>query len=335
MTTVYSLERAPLHLYRDHPESPGRFDLLEGDLERIGAQMLASRVATRDEVGRIHNGVHIEAMEQASKQGKSIIDMAPTFVTHSSFDDAMRAAGATLACLDAVLDGYARNAFAIVRPPGHHAEPERAMGFCIFNNVAIAAKAALARGLGRVAIVDFDAHHGNGTEAAFAGEPRVAYLSTHQWGIYPGTGWFEVPAPWRQRIVDVPLPGGAGDQAFGRVSAEIIEPFVSCFEPDLLLVSAGFDAHWSDPIASLGLSTAGFHRMSADLVRLAAEHCHGKIVFVLEGGYDPRNLARGVRAVFSALMNTPFVDPHDASPSSEPDLRERLEAVRRWHGFGA
>ena len=211
----------------------------------------------------------------------------PLSLPRTSFDDALRAAGATLACLRAVLRGEVRNAFSIVRPPGHHAEPDRSMGFCIFNNVAIAACQAAEDGFSRIAIVDYDAHHGNGTQAAFLDDERVAYLSTHQWGIYPGTGWYEEAPHALGRIVNVPLPAGAGDRAYDQIAVEIIEPFVRRFRPQLILVSAGFDAHWKDPLTSLGLSTAGFHALSARLVRLADEQCDGKILFVLEGGYDP------------------------------------------------
>lgn len=240
------------------------------------------------------------------------------------------AAGATLACTRTVLAGGAQNAFAIVRPPGHHAEPDHSMGFCIFNNVAVAARDALERGLDKIAIVDFDAHHGNGTQAAFLGEERVAYLSTHQWGIYPGTGWIDEASQARGRIVNVPLPAGSGDRVYGRIADTIITPFLQAFGPQLILVSAGFDAHWNDPITSLGLSTRGFHGLATCLARMAGELCGGRIVFVLEGGYDPTNLRNGVLACYAALQGTNFQDPGDSAPHSEPDAGARLEEVRQW-----
>ena len=267
------------------------------------------------------------------EHGESIIDLAPTFVTRTTFEDARLAAGAALACTRAVLNAEVQNAFAIVRPPGHHAEPDRAMGFCIFNNVAIAARDALERGLQRVAIVDYDAHHGNGTQAACVEEERLAYLSTHQWGIYPGTGWIDEAAQARGRIVNVPLPPGSGDKIYSRIAEETIAPFLRGFRPELVLVSAGFDAHWKDPITSLGLSTRGFHALSQRLIELAGEICGDRIVFVLEGGYDPKNLANGVHACFAALMGTDFSDPKDAAPHTEPDASARLEAVRKCNGF--
>jgi acetoin utilization deacetylase AcuC-like enzyme len=333
MTTAYAFEPAPDHVYHDHPESPRRFDVLESRLGSFGAQALRPRSATREEIRTVHSLELIESLEAACQEGEGIIDLAPTFVTRSSFEDALRAAGATLECVRAVLGGEIQNAFALVRPPGHHAEPDRSMGFCIFNNVAIAARDALQRAIRRIAIVDYDAHHGNGTEAAFLNDNQVAYLSTHQWGIYPGTGWFEGAAATRKRIVDVPLPPGSGDQAYTRIADALLEPFIRGFRPELILVSAGFDAHWNDPITSLGLSTAGFYGLSRALVQVAEDQCKGKIVFVLEGGYDATNLANGVEAVFSALMDRAFNDPLDPSPAREPDVTERIQAVRGWHGF--
>ena len=169
----------------------------------------------------------------------------------------MLAAGATLACTRAVIAGEIDNAFAIVRPPGHHAEPDKAMGFCLFNNIAVAARDALAQGLERVLVVDYDAHHGNGTQAAFLEDERLAYLSTHQWGIYPGTGWIEDAPHAKGRIVNVPLPAYAGDQAFARITDEIIQPMVEAFRPEMILVSAGFDCALERPAHHAGAFVSG------------------------------------------------------------------------------
>ncbi len=307
--------------------------MLAPRLDSFGAQKLDVKPASRDEVARVHSLKLIETLEQVCKEGEAIIDYAPTFVTRTSFNDALLASGGTLSCARAVLSGSARNAFALVRPPGHHAEPDRSMGFCIFNNVAVAARDALANGIKRVAIVDYDAHHGNGTQAAFVNDEQVAYLSTHQWGIYPGTGWYEEAPHARKRIVNVPLPAGSGDKTYERIADEIFAPFIRSFRPELILVSAGFDAHWNDPITTLGLSSAGFFMLSKKLVNLAEKYCGGKIVFVLEGGYDPVNVANGASAVFAALMDKDFVDPGDASPRKETDASEIIEKVCKWHGF--
>jgi acetoin utilization deacetylase AcuC-like enzyme len=328
---------APQHVYADHPEAPERFDLLKPRLESFGAEALTVHPASRTEVARVHRPALIEALQAACKRGTAIIDPAPTYITPSSFDDALLAAGATLDCTRAVLSGEAHNAFAIMRPPGHHAEPGRAMGFCLFNNVAIAACESMAASrlhAQRVAIVDYDAHHGNGTEAAFLADPRVGYLSTHQWGIYPGTGGLmEVPEA-RQRIVNVPLPARSGDRVFQHIADALIEPFIRSFRPDILFVSAGFDAHWNDPITTLGLSTAGFYMLSRRLVELAEAHCGGRVVFVLEGGYDAANLANGAAAVFAALQASTPPEVADQMPYPEPESAlGQIDNIREWHGF--
>jgi acetoin utilization deacetylase AcuC-like enzyme len=335
MTTAYTFIPSPQHKYPDHPERPGRLDELAPKLETFRAEKLEATPAKPEEVARVHEARLINGLERVcQEQAPGIIDYAPTFVTRTSFEDAMLAAGATLACTRAVIAREAENAFAIARPPGHHAEPDKAMGFCLFNNVAVAARYALEQGLERVLVVDYDAHHGNGTQAAFLDDERLGYISTHQWGIYPGTGWIEDAPHAKKRIVNVPLPAYAGDQDFARIADEIIQPTVEAFRPEMILVSAGFDAHWSDPLTSLGLSSAGFFGISKRLVELAEEHCGGKIVFALEGGYDPANVANGVEAVFEALAGSELAfDAGDPNPRGEPEIESRLEEVRNWHGF--
>jgi acetoin utilization deacetylase AcuC-like enzyme len=207
------------------------------------------------------------------------------------------------------------------------------MGFCIFNNIAIAAQDALERGAQRVLIVDYDAHHGNGTQAYAWQNDRVAYLSTHQENIYPGSGSIRDAAHARGRIINVPLPSRSGDLTFSHISSQIIVPFVRNFKPTLILVSAGFDAHWDDPLTSLGLTTAGFYSLSRKLMELAGEWCKGRIAFVLEGGYNPVNVARGVEAVFAALTNSVLEDDQRPSPYREPEFESRAEAVRKFHDF--
>jgi acetoin utilization deacetylase AcuC-like enzyme len=338
MTTAYAFVPAPQHYYPDHPEAPSRFDLLAPKLDSFGAEPLNPRPATEAEVARVHDPDLIKGLASACKGGSAIIDSAPTYITSTSYDDALLAAGATLECTRAVLHGEFENSFAIVRPPGHHAEPDRSMGFCLFNNIAIAACDALTEypaSIQRVAIVDYDAHHGNGTQAAFLRDPRVAYLSTHQWGIYPGTGWYTEAPQAKQRIVNVPLPARSGDLVFKAVADELITLFLSSFRPNLILVSAGFDAHWRDPITMLGLSTAGFYMLSKRLVNLAGELCGGRVVFVLEGGYDPANLANGAAAVFAALTGSSSGQAaQDRMPYAEPTSAvQQIEEIRDWHGF--
>ncbi len=334
MKTVYTFVPSPNHVYPDHPERPARLDILKPRLKNVDAEMMPTVSATPEEIAYVHNPKLISSLEKVCREeAPSIIDYAPTYVTPSSFDDALLAAGGVLTCTRAVLNGEAGNAFAIVRPPGHHAEPDRAMGFCIFNNVAIGARAALAQGMGRVMVIDYDAHHGNGTQAAFLNDERVAFLSTHQWGIYPGTGWTEDAPHARKRIVNVPLPAYAGDQVYEQVADQIFVPFVQSFKPQMIFISVGFDAHWNDPITSLGLSTAGYLMLAKKVTALAEEYCDGKIVFVLEGGYDPLNVANGAEAVFIAATGRGELDAGDPNPNQEPDCESRIEEVRQWHGF--
>ena len=336
MNTVYTFVPSPNHLYPDHPERPARLDLLKPRLESFGAELIESKPATREEIAYIHSPKLISSLEKVCREeAPGIIDYAPTYVTRSSFEDALLAAGGAITCARAVLNGDAKNAFAIVRPPGHHAEPERAMGLCIFNNVAIAARDMLAHGLERVMVIDYDAHHGNGTQAAFLNDERAAFLSTHQWGIYPGTGWIEDAPHAKKRIVNVPLPARSGDQVYEQVADKIFKPFVESFKPKMIFVSVGFDAHWNDPITTLGLSTNGYLTLAKKVLALAEEHCAGRLVFVLEGGYDPVNVANGAEAVFMAGTGKGESEAawRDPNPHKEPDCESRIEEVRKWHGF--
>lgn len=334
MNTVYTFVDSPNHVYPDHPERPARLNILRQRLSAIDAQQIETKIATREQVAYVHNPRLISALETVCReQAPGIIDYAPTYVTRSSFEDALLAAGGVLSCIRAVMNGEARNAFAIVRPPGHHAEPEHAMGFCIFNNIAIGARYAIEQGLERVMVIDYDAHHGNGTQAAFLHDERLAFVSTHQWGIYPGTGWINDAPHAKRRIVNIPLPAYAGDQVYEQVARQIFLPFVPSFKPQMLLISVGFDAHWNDPITSLGLSTSGYLMLAQKVMSLAEEYCDGKIVFVLEGGYDPVNVANGAAGVFIAATGKGTLEVNDPSPYSEPDCEERIAEVRKWHEF--
>ncbi|HCC78630.1 MAG: hypothetical protein A2X25_09950 [Chloroflexi bacterium GWB2_49_20] len=334
-TAVVSIP-SPGHYYPGHPEDPARFsDLVNWDLKPYAHKLewLTSTPADPARIATVHSHKMIAEVEKACLRAPAIIDYAPTYVTQSSARDAFNAAGGVLACTQAVLSGQDRNAFAMIRPPGHHAEPEAAMGFCIFNNVAIAARLALEQGLGQVMIVDFDAHHGNGTQATFWQEPRVAYFSTHQEGIYPGSGHMEEAPHARGRIVNLPLPAYSGDQTFSVLTQEVLFPLVEQRRPDMLLVSAGFDSHWQDPLTNLGLSTPGFYNLALCLVELAGTYCNGKIVFVLEGGYHPQKVASGVDACLRALTGEEPEEMSDPSPYPETDIRDRINHLQDWHGL--
>jgi acetoin utilization deacetylase AcuC-like enzyme len=336
MTTACTFVRSPGHVFPNHEEAPSRFQFLGGWESKPYASALhwlEPQPAAREAVTAVHSERMLRDFEAACRKGPGITDYAPTFVTPSTYADAFLAAGATLGCTNEVLTGQAQNGFAIVRPPGHHAEPEASMGFCLLNNIAIAVQAALNAGIGKVLIVDFDVHHGNGTQAVFWDEPRVAFFSTQQENIYPfRTGFIEDAPDARGRIVNLPLPARAGDAAFARIAKEVLAPLVERFIPEMLFISAGFDSHWNDPLAELGLSSGGYHAYAKQLVEFAGQYCKGRIVFVLEGGYNPVNVASGVEAVLATLTRTEF-NPQDPSPYPEPDISAMLDDVRAWNGF--
>jgi len=289
---------------RMHPEHPARLKSVLAALsqpEFAGIERREAPLATLEQIARVHPEAHarkILATEPA--EGLAAID-GDTFMSPGSGEAALRAAGAAVAAVDAVLAGEARNAFCAVRPPGHHAEPTRAMGFCFFNSVAVAAAHARAvHGLRRVAVVDFDVHHGNGTQAAFAADGGMFYASTHQVPLYPGTG-----APSERgvgNILNVPLRPMAGGPEFRHAIGEVVVPALIDFHPDLLILSAGFDAHIDDPLASIALETEDFAWATRELIRVADMVCGGRVVSCLEGGYDLHALGEACAAHVRELM---------------------------------
>ncbi len=292
---------------RFHPESPARLKAVLNALEAEEFALLQRREAPRAEIdwiARAHPRGFVDKMLAAvPKAGHAALD-GDTIISPGSGEAALRAAGAVCAAVDAVMTGEARNAFCAVRPPGHHAEREIAMGFCVFNNVAIGAYHARARhGIRRAAVVDFDVHHGNGTQAMFWDDADLFYASTHQFPLYPGTG----AANERGRhnnVVNVPLPPMTDGQSFREQFAGRIAPALRKFKPEIVLVSAGFDAHEADPLASLRLRESDYHWATAELIKLATETCKGRVVATLEGGYDLTALANSAAAHVRALMTT-------------------------------
>ena len=270
-----------------HPEQPARLRAVLTALDHDGLAML-DRVeaprASREQLLRVHDAAHVtRILDAAPDDGRVRLD-EDTWLAAGSPEAALRAAGAVCAAVDAVLDGHATRAFCAVRPPGHHATREAAMGFCLFDNVAVGAAHALAaHGLKRVAIADFDVHHGNGTQAIFAHEPRVLFASSHQSPLYPGTGLESETGVGN--LVNATLPAGAGSQAFREVWNDVLLPRLHAFRPQLVLVSAGFDGHHADPLANLELHGEDYAWISAQLVELARAHAGGRLVSTLEGGY--------------------------------------------------
>src|SRR4051812_31835651 len=269
-----------------HPERPERaevFDQLADDWRDKGGRVVEPRPATREELLRVHDAAHVEAIEKTN--GRAVMLDADTFTSPESYEVALLAAGAAVQAADHALD-TGETAFALVRPPGHHAERNRAMGFCLFNNVAVAAAAALARGLSRVAIVDIDVHHGNGTQWMFYDDPRVLYVSTHQFPFYPGTGAADETGTGRGKgfTLNLPLAAGATDKDYA-AAYETIGARLREYRPELLLVSAGYDAHADDPLASMRVTTAGYAAVVGALKNAAAAIAC-PVALVAEGGYD-------------------------------------------------
>jgi acetoin utilization deacetylase AcuC-like enzyme len=285
-----------------HPERPERIAALiemTNHLSRPALKLYSPRMASAAELELCHGLAYVLAVEETS--GAARCDFDPD--THSSADTwttATLAAGGVLTAVEAVIDGDVDNAFALVRPPGHHARPDTAMGFCFFNNVAIAAKWLVEkRGLSRVLVLDWDVHHGNGTQEMFYESPHVLYMSTHQYPFYPGTGYFDEigTGDGAGFTVNAPMPATLGDPDYLAVFDSLLLPIARQFKPEFVLISAGFDCHHRDPLGGMQVTEDGFTAMARRMKRLAAEFCGGKLVAVLEGGYDLRALADSARAV--------------------------------------
>lgn len=285
-----------------HPESSQRLAaVIQALHEQLpGLDWREAPRATRGQLLRVHDEHLLEAVLEHAPAARTQLD-PDTVLSPSSGEAALRAAGAGVAAVDAVMHGDAERAFCAVRPPGHHATGGQAMGFCLFNNVAVAAAHALDKhGLSRVAVVDFDVHHGNGTQAIFEAEPQVLYLSSHQQGLFPHSG------ARRERglgnIMNLPLPPGTGSRMFQEAWVERLLPELEAFRPQLLLISAGFDAHWRDPLAQMQLDAADFAWLTGELCAIAGQHAAGRTVSLLEGGYDLQALRECSVAHVRALL---------------------------------
>ena len=289
---------------RLHPERPARLEAVLAALEAPEFAMLDRVEAPRAERGqlaRVHDPDYVEMVLAAVPEvGRADLD-ADTTLSAGSGEAALRAAGAVCAAVGAAVRGEAKHAFCAVRPPGHHAESDQALGFCLFNNIAVGAAEAKAQGLDRIAVVDFDVHHGNGTQHMFERDSQVFFGSTHQWPLYPGTG--AAGETGIGNVVNAPLPPLSGSAEFRQAMAEKILPAIDRFRPDLILISAGFDAHWLDPLGSLNLDEADSVWITEELCRLADRHAQGRVVSTLEGGYDLDALAASAAAHVKALMD--------------------------------
>jgi acetoin utilization deacetylase AcuC-like enzyme len=312
-----------------HPERPARIRALEGEMsahEWFGCAVEPAPAAAREQLGRVHPEEYVAFIEQLSAAGGGAID-ADTYAVPGTYTAALHAAGGACALVDALCDGDAAFGVSALRPPGHHAEPARAMGFCFFGNAAVAARQATAvHGLSRVMIVDWDVHHGNGTNDIFHGDDDMLFVSIHEFPLYPGTG----PASdvgsgaGAGFTVNLPVPGGSGDLVWGSLAEHVAGALIAAWEPELLLISAGFDAHRDDPLATCRVTEAGYAGMAASL-RRAADRVGAPVGVVLEGGYDLGAISRSMAAVMPVLVDesTPAAAPVERHPLAASAL-ERL-----------
>jgi acetoin utilization deacetylase AcuC-like enzyme len=284
-----------------HPERPERAEVLQAvatSFKEQGGEVIEPRPATDEDLLRVHTPEHVDAI--VATRGKAIMIDEDTFTSPDSDEIARLGAGAVLTGIDRVLDGpKGSRALALVRPPGHHAEADRAMGFCLYSNVAVGAAYARSRGCARVGIVDYDVHHGNGTQWIFYEDPTVLFVSSHQYPFYPGTGadTEKGRGPGLGFTLNIPLDAGARDDEIEKKYASQVIPALRSFKPDLLMISAGFDAHELDPLGQLRMTTAGFGRLTKMLLTLADEICEGRVVLATEGGYSLEALADSLNEV--------------------------------------
>ncbi|HUU00102.1 MAG TPA: histone deacetylase [Myxococcota bacterium] len=333
----------PLYIKHDpgpgHPESPERLKSIYRLLEEediIGhCRVVAPRPASREEICRIHTGEYYQRI--ADSEGRQVMLDPDTSTSADSFRAAELAAGGTLALAENVAGGKIENGYALVRPPGHHAESTRAMGFCLFNNVAIGAAHAIEKlGMKRILIADWDLHNGNGTMHSFYNRADVLYFSTHQYPYYPGTGAAaDVGAGEGAGFtVNVPLSPGMGDREYRAIFSKVLAPVVEQFSPDLILVSTGFDTYRRDPLGGMKMTAEGYGALTYELVQLAEAVCSGKLVLVLEGGYNLEGLSNGVAFAIRALLGEYQPEPQDEDPGlAGPFIKATQQAHSKYWKF--
>ena len=315
-----------------HPERSERAEVLDAVAarwRRHGVEIVAPRAATREQLLRVHDADYVRRISETA--GRATALDPDTYTSPDSYEIALLAAGAAIDAVERVLGGSHRAAVALVRPPGHHAERDRAMGFCLFNNVAVAAAHARGLGAARVAVVDYDVHHGNGTQHIFEADRHVLYVSTHQYPFYPGTGAVEEIGREAGRgfTVNIPMEAGSVDDDYRTVFAQVVLPVLRQFEPDLVIVSAGFDAHANDPLGGMRLSSGAFGAMTAELRAVADECCRGRIVAVTEGGYDLEALGTSLDASVAVLRDATSAPAWPASGIASSRGRTAAGAARQ------
>ncbi len=344
MTTIYATHpRYAEHDMPGHPEHAGRLQAVWKRLDETGLSARMRRVeaspASLELLRTVHTPAYLELLASTAAYQRLVRLDADTYVTPASYEIALLSAGGVVDAVDAVARGDATNGLAAVRPPGHHAMPDRAMGFCLLGNIAAAARhAQQAHGLKRVLIVDYDVHHGNGTEAMFYRDPSVLFISIHQSPLYPGTGaWTDIGAGEGKGFnINVPISPGFGDDSYSALMEQVVWRAARRFQPQLILVSVGHDAHWTDPLASMRLTLTGYAHIARALHQMAGEYCDGKIVFVMEGGYDLDALSYGMANIARVLLgDDEIIDPLGAPPDgrAEPNIAPVIELAQRIHNL--
>lgn len=345
MTSVYVTHpRYPEHNLPGHPEHAGRIKAIWAQMESTGLakRMRQLEPTAVDEalIAAVHTPAYLELLRwiDETKQERVHLD-ADTYAGPTAYEVARLSAGGVVLAVDEVMSGRAKNALAAVRPPGHHAMPGHAMGFCLLGNVPIAARhAQKTYGIERVMIVDYDVHHGNGTEAMFYDDDSILFISSHQYPFYPGTGAVTDTGRGKGEgfTVNIPLTPGHGDTSFAALYEQVVWPAAERFKPELIIVSAGFDSHWTDPLAGMRLSLTGYAHLSQELVKMADQFCGGKIVFALEGGYNLDALSQGVANITRILLGDNDISDPLGSPGEgykEPDVMPLVGELRRIHNL--
>jgi acetoin utilization deacetylase AcuC-like enzyme len=358
-SVIFAVAGAPGHDLLGHAECAARVPAILEALETHGinqnprvVQLPEWYLASPEEIAPVHLPKYIAALERTSQNARDvanvIVDPAPTYVTQTTYKDALNAAGAAMSLVDHVMAASRQQdtlqvpiGFSICRPPGHHAVPTNGMGFCLLNNAAVAVKhAQQVHGLKKVAVYDFDVHHGNGTEDVFTTDPSVLFISTHQSGSYPNTGKSEFVGKddGEGTSINIPLPGDAGHVAALTAFDEIVGPALKRFEPEMIICSAGFDAHWDDQLAGLQFRSGTYHALATKIKQLAQEMptCGGRVVFLLEGGYNLRALGESVASTFNGILGDSVIDSIDPSLLRDEPM-DKVKAVllesRRIHGL--
>lgn len=341
MDTILVYAPALEHTRNHHPENHHRLATILPRLDDLGVladmRQIPPAGATIEQLRRVHTPQLINHIHQISLQGGGFLDHGDTYATSQSYDLARLAAGSCIQAVDEIMLGRAKNGFALVRPPGHHAERNRVSGFCLFNNVAVAARhAQTTHNAQRVLIIDVDVHHGNGTQEIFFHDDSVLFMSTHLFApyFYPGIGnWHEDGKEQGQGYtLNVPLPPHVGDAGYSEVFQKLLKPKAIAFQPDLILISIGFDAHWKDPLAMAGLSLAGYAQLTRQFIAMAESLCNGRILFVLEGGYQIEALTYGILNVVHALLGKDEItDPIGPMPQSEENVTPLIDKVKQRH----